>query len=136
MKHAMFGYGLFGALLLACTGGAGNLDLSPMSLERPPSDRDSPEDSSDSAPSEGSSSAPSQGTSPTSGGAIDAGSTSPSSLGPKCTSYLECCKQIAQSQPEIAKSCAVNGGSGASASEFEASCESALDALKQAGLCK
>ncbi len=73
----------------------------------------------------------------------DSDKATPSSLGPKCTSFLDCCEQIAKSQPALAGSCTSTSDAidraieqGASTSTYETSCGQALETMKQAGYCK
>ncbi len=68
---------------------------------------------------------------------------SPSSLGPKCKSYIACCEQMVKSQPSMASACnstsdAIDKAieSGASTATDETTCGQALDLAKQAGYCK
>jgi hypothetical protein len=71
------------------------------------------------------------------------GSDSAGSLGPQCTAYLDCCDEVASSQPALAGSCDQTRTSieqaqekGASTAQYESSCKQALASMKSAGYCK
>lgn len=71
------------------------------------------------------------------------GSDSTGSLGPQCTAYLDCCDEVAASQPALAGSCDQTRTSieqaqekGASTAQYESSCKQALASMKSAGYCK
>ena len=66
-----------------------------------------------------------------------------SSLGPSCTAYLECCKEVTAAQPQLAGSCDKTQASleeaqsrGASTKTYESACSSAMTSFKSAGYCK
>lgn len=68
--------------------------------------------------------------------------SSDDALGPQCQAYLDCCDQIAESQPSMSGSCdgmrdqlANVQDEGLSTSSYEPTCKSAHNSLRNAGLC-
>ena len=77
------------------------------------------------------------------GGGGDGGGNGSASLGPSCTAYIACCKELATSQPQVAASCdAVQKQiesaqtSGASTASYESVCKSGVTSFQSAGYCK
>lgn len=83
------------------------------------------------------------GTQPTKDGGSSSSTSEGSSLGPECKAYLDCCDEVAASQPALAGSCDSTRSSieqaqekGASTAQYESSCKQALSSMKSAGYCK
>jgi hypothetical protein len=84
-------------------------------------------------------------TKPGTGSATSGGSssTATSSLGPNCTAYVECCKQVATAQPALQQACDTMDKNieaakqrGVSSEQFESACKQAVDVWKQTNQCK
>jgi ABC-type Fe3+-hydroxamate transport system substrate-binding protein len=65
------------------------------------------------------------------------------SLGPSCTAYVACCKEVAAKQPAAGASCdtltkTIDDAQkkGTATSSFEPGCKSGVDAFQTAGFCK
>ena len=81
-------------------------------------------------------------TDPADGGKGEGGSGG-AALGPSCTAYVACCKELAASQPQLAASCdAVQKqidsaqAQGVSTASYESACKSGVTSFKSAGYCK
>ena len=85
-------------------------------------------------------------TDPADGGKGEGGSGSGSggaALGPSCTAYVACCKELAASQPQLGASCdAVQKqissaqAQGVSTASYESACKSGVTSFQSAGYCK
>jgi len=71
------------------------------------------------------------------------GGSGGAALGPSCTAYVACCKELAASQPQLGASCdAVQKqissaqAQGVSTASYESACKSGVTSFQSAGYCK
>jgi hypothetical protein len=124
---SMFVVGLSFFGLVACSGGSG--DQKPASEES----TNQPASSDDKSSNDGSGDAKTS----------DKSSSSDANVGPQCTAYFDCCKELSDAQPSLGTSCdsAKKSASdaiaqGGAPANFESGCKQALQAVQGAGYCK
>ena len=77
------------------------------------------------------------------GGSSGSSGSTGSALGPSCKEYIECCEDLAESNPQVGASCdsvktSIENAqaNGVSTATYESSCKSGVASFKSAGYCK